>query len=106
MSNHQLQTEPQHCDLLITHIDWLITVDHSRRVITDACLAVVGGKFVDVGKTDDLLQRWQSSRTESGRGRVVTPGLIDNHLHASFQLSRGLADEANAQQFLYEHMYP
>jgi imidazolonepropionase-like amidohydrolase len=37
---------------------------------------------------------------------VVTPGLIDNHLHASFQLSRGLADEANAQQFLYEHMYP
>jgi 5-methylthioadenosine/S-adenosylhomocysteine deaminase len=37
---------------------------------------------------------------------VVTPGFVDNHLHASFQLSRGLADEANAQAFLFERMYP
>lgn len=106
MSQHPTLTAPEHCDLLITHIDWLITVDPARRVITDACLAVLDGKFVGVGKTADLLQRWQAPRTELGRGRVVTPGFVDNHLHASFQLSRGLADEANAQQFLYDHMYP
>jgi 5-methylthioadenosine/S-adenosylhomocysteine deaminase len=37
---------------------------------------------------------------------VVTPGFIDCHLHSSFQLSRGLADEANAQSFLFDRMYP
>ena len=42
----------------------------------------------------------------SGAGTVATPGLIDNHLHSSFQLARGLADESNAQSFLFEHMYP
>ena len=98
--------QPLPCDLLVTHIDWLITVDPQRRIIRDAALAVKDGQFVAVGKTADLSGQWQASQTISGLGRVVIPGMIDNHLHASFQLSRGLADEANAQQFLFEHMYP
>lgn len=96
----------QTCDLLVVHIEWLISVDAERRVISDAALAVKDGLFVAVGKTADLLASWQAARVIQARGSVVTPGLIDNHLHASFQLSRGLADEANAQQFLFEHMYP
>ena len=98
--------QPLSCDLLVTHIDWLITVDPQRRIIRDAALAVKDGRFVAVGKTADLMGQWQASQTIAGHGRVVIPGMIDNHLHASFQLSRGLADEANAQQFLFEHMYP
>ena len=98
--------QPLPCDLLVTHIDWLITVDPQRRIIRDAALAVKDGQFVAVGKTADLSGQWQAGQTISGHGRVVIPGMIDNHLHASFQLSRGLADEANAQQFLFEHMYP
>lgn len=97
---------PQDCDLLVTDIDWLISVDPERRVIRDAALAVRDGRFVAVGKSDRLRAEWQPRTSVSARGCVVTPGLIDNHLHASFQLSRGLADEANAQQFLFEHMYP
>ena len=98
--------QPLSCDLLVTHIDWLITVDPQRRIIRDAALAVKDGQFVAVGKTAALSGQWQASQTIAGHGRVVIPGMIDNHLHASFQLSRGLADEANAQQFLFEHMYP
>ncbi len=94
------------CDLLVTHIDWLITVDEGRRVIRDAAIAIKDGIFMAVGKTTELESTWQAPRVVSAQGAVVTPGLIDNHLHASFQLSRGLADEANAQQFLYDHMYP
>ena len=37
---------------------------------------------------------------------MATPGFVDCHLHSSFQLSRGLADEANAQSFLFDRMYP
>ena len=98
--------QPLSCDVLVTHIDWLITVDPQRRIIRDAALAVKDGRFVAVGKTADLMGQWQASQTIAGHGQVVIPGMIDNHLHASFQLSRGLADEANAQQFLFEHMYP
>ncbi len=93
-------------DLLITEIDWLITVDPGRRIIRDAAIAVAEGKIVALGKSDEIARNFSSQRKISGRHTVATPGLIDCHLHASFQLSRGLADEANAQSFLFDRMYP
>ncbi|HEY4737061.1 MAG TPA: amidohydrolase family protein, partial [Xanthobacteraceae bacterium] len=93
-------------DLLISGIDWLITVDARRRVIRDAAIAVAGGKIVAVGKTGEIAPNFSGVRTIDGRHTVATPGFIDCHLHASFQLSRGLADEANAQSFLFDRMYP
>jgi 5-methylthioadenosine/S-adenosylhomocysteine deaminase len=98
--------EAREADLIITHVDWAITVDRTRRVIRDAAVVVKEGAFAAVGKTADVESQWHAPETVSGRGTVMTPGLIDNHLHSSFQLARGLADEANAQSFLFEHMYP
>ncbi len=96
----------QQADLLVRGIDWLITVDPARRVIRDAAVVVKGGKFVAVGKTSDIEKTWSAHRVVEGRGMVGTPGFVDNHLHSSFQMARGLADEANAQSFLFDHMYP
>jgi 5-methylthioadenosine/S-adenosylhomocysteine deaminase len=96
----------QSVDLVIAGIDWLITVDHNRRIIRDAAIAVNGGKIVAVGKSEEIARAYDAARKIDGRHTVATPGLIDCHLHASFQLSRGLADEANAQSFLFDRMYP
>lgn len=93
-------------DLLVSNIDWLITVDRERRVIRDAAVAVREGKFVAVGKSATVQSAWRAERVVEGRGTVGLPGMIDNHLHSSFQLARGLADESNAQTFLFERMYP
>jgi 5-methylthioadenosine/S-adenosylhomocysteine deaminase len=93
-------------DLIINNIDWLITVDSSRRVIRDAAVVVKAGKIVAVGKSGAVAKDFSAVREVDGSRTVATPGLIDCHLHASFQLSRGLADEANAQAFLFERMYP
>jgi 5-methylthioadenosine/S-adenosylhomocysteine deaminase len=95
-----------HADLIVRNIDWLITVDATRRIIRDGAVAVKGGKFAAIGKTAEIDKAWKADKTVDGRGTVVTPGLVDNHLHSSFQLARGLADESNAQSFLFEHMYP
>jgi 5-methylthioadenosine/S-adenosylhomocysteine deaminase len=96
----------QQADLIVRNIEWLISVDPARRVIRDAALAVKDGRFVAVGKTDAIAREWRADRIEDGRGMVATPGFVDNHLHSSFQMARGLADESNAQAFLFEHMYP
>ncbi len=96
----------QTVDLLIADIDWLITVDPGRRIIRDAAIAVHEGKIVAVGKSNDIAKNFSGRRNVGGRHTVATPGLVDCHLHASFQLSRGLAHEANAQSFLFERMYP
>jgi 5-methylthioadenosine/S-adenosylhomocysteine deaminase len=96
----------QQADLIVRNIDWLITVDQTRRIVCDAAVAVKGGKFVAIGKTADVEKTWRADKMVDGKGMVGTPGFVDNHLHSSFQMSRGLADEANAQSFLYDHMYP
>jgi 5-methylthioadenosine/S-adenosylhomocysteine deaminase len=98
--------EARKADLLVTDIDWAITVDATRRVIRDAAIAIKDGKFAAVGKSAQIGAGWRATNTVSARGTVLTPGMVDNHLHSSFQLARGLADEANAQEFLFGHMYP
>ena len=93
-------------DLIIKDVDWLITVDRERRIIRDAAIAVQDGRIVAVGKSADIGKIHSARTTVDGRGTVATPGFVDCHLHSSFQLSRGLADEANAQSFLFDRMYP
>jgi 5-methylthioadenosine/S-adenosylhomocysteine deaminase len=96
----------QSVDLIITNIDWLITVDPGRRVIRDAALAVKSGKIVAIAKSAEITKDYSAAKTVDAMRAVATPGFVDCHLHSSFQLSRGLADEANAQAFLFERMYP
>jgi 5-methylthioadenosine/S-adenosylhomocysteine deaminase len=96
----------QSVDLIIAAVAWLITMDPGRRIIRDAAIAVDGGKIIAVGKSDDITARYTAKRRVDGRATVATPGFVDCHLHSSFQLSRGLADESNAQSFLFDRMYP
>jgi len=91
-------------DLLLRDIGWLITVDAQRRIIRDAAIGVKDGRIVAVGKTTEI--SGASTEVIDCHGMVATPGFVDAHLHSSFHLSRGLADEANAQSFLFDRMYP
>ena len=99
-------TKPKKADLLIKDIAWLITVDKGRRVIRDAAIAVAKGRIVAIGKSGEIAGAFAADKVIDGRHTVATPGFVDCHLHSSFHLSRGLADEANAQSFLFDRMYP
>lgn len=93
-------------DLRLDHIDWLLTMDRERRILRDAAVAVENGRIVAVGPTAAVAAAHPARRVLSGRGRVATPGLIDSHIHTTFHLSRGLADEVGSRRFLFERMYP
>ena len=97
---------PTPVDSLILDIDWLVTVDQQRRVIRDAGVAIQAGKFVAIGKSSDIAAAWTAPNVIHAGKKVAFPGLIDSHLHASFQLARGLADEVGTRAFLFEHMFP
>lgn len=93
-------------DLVVHNADWLITLDKKRQIYRDGAVAVQGDKIVEVGKSEALLSKYQAKKKVSAHRGVVIPGLIDGHLHSSFQMSRGLADDVGSQQFLFERMYP
>jgi 5-methylthioadenosine/S-adenosylhomocysteine deaminase len=98
--------KPMAVDLLLRDIDWLITVDAKRRIVRGGAIVIKDGRIAAVGKTEELVRTHVGAREMTCAGMVMTPGFVDCHLHSSFQLSRGLADEANAQAFLFERMYP
>src|SRR3972149_257525 len=93
-------------DLRVEGAAWLLTLDRERRILLDGAVAVADGRIVAVGKTDDGAPDHPAPRVISARGKVVTPGLVDPHIHTTFQMSRGLADEVGSKRFLFERMYP
>src|SRR3972149_1911965 len=93
-------------DLRVDGADWLLTVARDRRILRDGAVAVTDGRIVAVGKTAEVAAQHPAPRVISARGKVVTPGLVDSHIHTTFQMSRGLADEVGGKQFLFERMYP
>jgi len=88
---------PEQVTLLLVDADWILTMDSERRVIKHGAVAINGDKIVAVGPTAEIVHQYQAPAVRSLKGRLVMPGLIDGHIHSSFQLSRGLADEVGSQ---------
>src|SRR5579864_7683432 len=71
-------------------------MDGSRRMIRNGAIAIQGSRIVEVGKTDEMLERYPKDRVIDAAGRLVTPGLVNGHLHASFYITRGLFDDGGS----------
>lgn len=67
-----------------------ITVDSERRVIRDAGIATKGEDIVFVGKAKEVSERYQAKHTLDCSDKVMTPGLINAHIHFHHHLSKSL----------------
>lgn len=92
--------------LLIEHIDQLVTMQgpSPRRgpdmaeigLVTDGAVAISGDEITAVGKTEEVARQVNPAEhcvVISGKGRVVTPGLIDPHTHPVFAKTREIEFE-------------
>ncbi len=59
--------------LVITHIDYLVTVDPSRRIIRDGAIAIADGRITAVGKTNEC-PALPDDEVIDGRGKLALPG--------------------------------
>lgn len=84
---------PDMADTLITHM-LVVTMNDHRDVIADGAVAIVGDTIVDVGKTTDLSARWTADTVIADPRFVVTPGLINSHVHVTGEpLMRGFVPD-------------
>jgi 5-methylthioadenosine/S-adenosylhomocysteine deaminase len=67
----------------IDHARFVVTVDQDRRIISDGAVIVEGNRIAHVGKAAELVGIG-ADRVIDGRQMVVTPGLVNAHLHASY----------------------
>lgn len=79
----------EQCDLIL-HNGVLVTVDARDRVIDRGAIAIRGGRIVDLGDDQEMLNRHAAPRLIDLRGAIVHPGFIDAHIHISQYTSRSV----------------
>jgi 5-methylthioadenosine/S-adenosylhomocysteine deaminase len=84
------------CDLLVTGG---LLVDAVEGVHEDDTLCVAAGRILEVGCTDDLTSRYEPKRSLDASGKIVLPGLVNGHTHASATLFRGYAADVAGKGF-------
>src|SRR5690606_36956671 len=75
-------------NLIVRHAH-LITMDDERRILPDGAGVVRDGVIVDIGPDAEVAARWAASTEIDAGGAPVHPGLVEAHLHCSYQLFRG-----------------
>jgi cytosine/adenosine deaminase-related metal-dependent hydrolase len=69
--------------LMIEHARYVLTLDDERRILRDASILVEDGHIRRVGRAAELADA-RADRTIDARALVVTPGLVNGHLHVSY----------------------
>ncbi len=61
--------------------------------VRNGAIAVENGRIKAVGATSDLKQSVVAKETIDARNMCIMPGLIDGHMHASYAVVRGVAQD-------------
>lgn len=75
-------------DLLIKN-GIVVTMDPKRRILERHSLVIDDGRIVEIGRTEDLQQRYSNVESIDASGQIVMPGLVCSHSHLYGILLRG-----------------
>lgn len=84
----------------------IVTMDQTRRVISDGGIAISSGRIVAIGTRAEIERTYTSRQRISAAGKVITPGLINGHAHVPMVLFRGLADDLDLDEWLTKYIFP
>jgi 5-methylthioadenosine/S-adenosylhomocysteine deaminase len=98
---------PEPVDVLVIGTQ-VVTMNATRDIIRDGAVAVRGTTIVDVGKAADLRARYTATRTVGGDRFVVTPGMVNTHIHITGEpLTRGyVPDDTPFVENVFEWLCP
>ena len=87
---------------------FVVTMNPKREIIRDGAVAIHGNTIVDVGKTAELLQRYEPRESVGGPRFVITPGLINTHIHITGEpLTRGFVpDNTSFKENVFDWLRP
>ncbi len=82
----------------------IITMNDDNDVIENGFIFIKDKKILDLGKTDDC--KYNSSNQIDASDKIIIPGLINAHTHASMSLLRGYADDYPLKIWLENYIWP
>jgi cytosine/adenosine deaminase-related metal-dependent hydrolase len=71
----------------------IVTMDASRRIITDGAIAIAGDRIAAIGKRAEIEAAVDAAEIVDGRSFVMTPGFVNGHIHTTEVLIKGFMPE-------------
>jgi cytosine/adenosine deaminase-related metal-dependent hydrolase len=68
----------------------IITMDQYRQVISNGAVIIQNDKILDIGPTQEIIEKYSSDIIIDASNKIVMPGLFDGHCHAGHSLLRSL----------------
>ena len=83
---------------LIVHNATIYTINSNNDIYES--IAVKNGKIIELGKNNQILNKYKASQTLDIAGKYVYPGFIDAHCHfLSYGLQKQMVDLSSANSF-------
>ncbi|AHF99421.1 ethylammeline chlorohydrolase [Halostagnicola larsenii XH-48] len=76
----------------------------SRTVLEDGALVVEGSEIAAVGERSEIRDRYPD--LEEHEFDLLAPGLVGGHIHSVQSLGRGIADDSELLEWLFEYVLP
>lgn len=83
----------------------IVTMNSKREIITHGAIAFSGSEILEVGKTKELVDKYQNKKRINCNGNVILPGLIDTHVHTAQAMIRGCADDLGLLDWLFKRVW-
>lgn len=87
---------------LIVRNGTLITMDPLQGTIEGGAVAIAAGRIVAVGTEEEVCARHRAAEVVDAGGAPVHPGLIETHLHCTYQLFRGALSDDLAEEDVWD----
>lgn len=71
----------------------ILTIDPQRRIITNGAIVIEKDRIKDIGKSNELIQKYHASKVIDGSDKLVMPGIVNAHLHFYHHMHKGLSPE-------------
>ena len=90
-------------DLIITDIDYILTMDKNLMEYKNADIVIEDGKIIDIGQNK---KNEYFGKTIVGKNKIAVPGFINTHTHAAMTLLRGYGSDNPLKVWLEEYIWP
>ena len=86
----------------------VVTMNKTRDIVREGAVAVRDGLIVEVGKVSELGERYEADQTLGGEKFVITPGLVNSHIHITGEpLTRGyVPDDTPFEENVFQWLCP
>ena len=87
-------------DLVVEGARSVLVCDDEATVLADVSIAIVEGRILHIGPSNDVANRFEPARVLDASGHLVMPGFVNLHTHLPMTLLRGIAENVDLQDFL------